>query len=362
MTASTFHSLRGIIVEGPDGGGKSSLVKRLQSELGGGWDSLHLSHKDGDQFKRYYRVYLDADRVLIDRGHFSETVYSHLRGRARPFAPWEQEQLDRMARKEFLTILCLASPSILWRNYLARNDAAARREPGFLLTGGMTQSPMSLDDLHRAHAAFTETVGPYCSTVYQSDRLCSLDHTVGVVLRTVRNTRWPASGAPGPDVILLEGNRSQRSRMANALVGVLARWQVAHVRPWISTPEGGCWRPPMWSRTILDGGPLTQLAEDGSTRADDWMEWYQYIAARGVIVICAAVDDRVGDVVSGDLTRWNLRHDRVNADDLAAVADRVDGILSGAPADVLAGRVARMPATVPPESCDPNARDLQHGS
>jgi hypothetical protein len=339
VTASASLPLRGIIVEGPDGGGKSSLVKRLQAELGGGWDSIHLSHKDGDQFTRYFGVYLEADRVLIDRGHFSETIYSRIRGREQPFAPWEQTRLDRMARDEFLTILCLAPPSILWRNYLARNDAAARREPGFLLTGGTTQTPMTLDDLRRAHAEFTGTVGPYCSAVYHSDRLGSLDHTVGIVLRAIEHTRRPApasasaSRADAADVILLEGDRVQRSRMADALAAALDAWQVARIRPWISAPRS-CWRPPMWSHTILDGGPLTHLVENGSTHdratLDDWMEWYRYIAARGAIVICAAAGDREHDVVSSDLTRWDLQHDRVNADDPVAVADCVDRILSKA--------------------------------
>jgi hypothetical protein len=298
-----------------------------------------MSHKDGDQFKRYFGVYLDADRLLIDRGHFSETVYSRVLGRAQPFAPWEQARLDRMAREDFITILCTASSSLLWRGYLARNDAAARGEPGFLRAGGTTQAPMSFDELRRAQAEFTETVGPYCTAIYQSDRLHSLKHTVSIVRRSVPDTmRW-ATKSPSTttlsDVILLEGERAQRARVADALMAALETWRVVQVRSWASA-TGSFWRPLMWTRTVLDGGPLTRLAEGGLPRRraaiDACSELYRYVAARGVILVCGAGGHQVSDIVSGDLTRWDVAHDRVNADDPAVVADCVNRIRSGTPA------------------------------
>jgi hypothetical protein len=329
------HSLRGIIVEGPDGTGKSSLVKRLQAELGAGWDAVHLGHKNGDQFKRYFGVYLDADRLLVDRGHFSETVYSRVHGRAQPFAPWEQARLDRMARDEFITILCTASTSRLWMGHQARNDAAARREPGYLQSGGTTQTPTSFDDLQRAQAEFTETVGPYCTAVYQSDRLNSLDHTVGVVLRSVPETMRRAPKAPSTgavaDVILLDGERTQRARVADALIVALETWRLVNVQPWAST-TGWFWHPLMWTQTVFDGGPLTRMADDSApyraAPADACAELYRYVAARGMVVVCGAAGHPASDRIAGDLTRWDVAHHRVNADDPAAVAGCVDRVVA----------------------------------
>lgn len=64
-----------IIIEGPDGVGKSTLVEKLKQHYN--IDSIRLSYKDPKDFNFYDRI-LEKTDCIFDRHFLSEIVYSKL--------------------------------------------------------------------------------------------------------------------------------------------------------------------------------------------------------------------------------------------------------------------------------------------
>lgn len=100
--------IRGIIIEGIDCGGKTSLIENIKFYLKdkGGYDVKQLEHKDcNSQFRRYLFEYALSDRVIFDRSHFSELVFGkYLRG-ASPFSVAELKILNLIVKLEFIVVL-----------------------------------------------------------------------------------------------------------------------------------------------------------------------------------------------------------------------------------------------------------------
>lgn len=112
----------GVIVEGADCSGKTTLVKRLKAALStAGWDVHDMGHKPGDQFRRYADAYVRGHNLLLDRGHFSEVVYSRLWRGGSPFAPWERELLDDYVLGRYIVVLCTAPPVVLAARHAGRS-------------------------------------------------------------------------------------------------------------------------------------------------------------------------------------------------------------------------------------------------
>jgi thymidylate kinase len=113
---------KGIIVEGSDCSGKSSLVKRLKTTLSfDGWDVIDLGHKTGDQFNRYMNLYLRSDKVILDRSHFSEIVYGNLWRGGRHFVPWQLDIINEYVLDNFLVVLTYANVELLMQRYHDRD-------------------------------------------------------------------------------------------------------------------------------------------------------------------------------------------------------------------------------------------------
>ena len=316
---------RGIIVEGPDCSGKSSLVRRLKAELSGGWDVMQMGHKDGDQFARYLRVYLDAQRLLLDRSHFSERVYGDLLRGGRHFTAWQRALLDRLAEHEFATVLCTAPAALLWERYKARNAAVARGERAYVQAGGAMQATLSFDDLARAREKFIETVGPHAAAIHETDRMESLEHTVRVVLRQVKTGPAPArpeGAAPAePSVILVEGSGAHRSHVAQALADSLGAWSVARLG---RDPNEMVFARFLAAylradRTVFDGAHLTAAAEAGqlstvtSGEAIQAAQLAQYVSSHGAIFLCAG-SDRSDEAIRRTLEHAQVPYEEVRAD------------------------------------------------
>lgn len=159
--------LRGVIIEGHDGSGKSSFVSHLKAALPGGWDVLQLSHRSGDQFARYANTYAQADRLVLDRAHFSEIVYSELLRGVPAFDERERAELDLMAARHFALVLCTASPERVVARYEMRE---------------FEKRASSVAEVDRIQAKFIERLAPLATTIYESDRVGSLEITLRVVL------------------------------------------------------------------------------------------------------------------------------------------------------------------------------------
>jgi thymidylate kinase len=287
---------RGVILEGPDNSGKSSFIKRLKLAFPGGWDVLQMAHQPGDQFTRYIKVYLEAERLLLDRAHFSERVYGDLFRQSKHFAPWELEILNRIAREEFVTILCTAPADVLVERYAAR---------------AIPQPLTTADDTIAARARFHEVVEPHATLVFDTDFSIGIDAmerklaAAIVQIGTLVDTGRTAAAGDAPracDLIVVEGTAdSGRSDVARLLSASLPGWCVARFDATDRDPCRHLLRQYATAqRTIVDGGYLTYLATSSLTAGENgdgtWRRTLDdYVASRALSIVCERAEP---DIVS----------------------------------------------------------------
>ncbi len=102
-----------IIIEGPDGAGKSYLAKQLAEQL-----NLHIVHfvaptDDSFQFDMYRDFLIDAKNTILDRAWYSDMVYGPIfRGKAEIRADAMRE-LERGAEDTFI-IYCTGPEYAMW--------------------------------------------------------------------------------------------------------------------------------------------------------------------------------------------------------------------------------------------------------
>lgn len=110
---------RQILVEGPDCSGKTTLVERLKNELQ--WDAKSLHHLEGNQFTRYLREYALQERIVFNRGHYSEVAYGKLWRNGNPFSEPEKNILDQLSQQNMIIIFTCPSLEILQQRYQERD-------------------------------------------------------------------------------------------------------------------------------------------------------------------------------------------------------------------------------------------------
>lgn len=96
-----------IIIEGPDGAGKSTLAKSLADRLD--MNILKMT-VNGGQSPREYIQKLECDGVIIDRCWVSEQVYSDLFGRDPRISEDDAEALTDFCRLAGIPIIVLLPP------------------------------------------------------------------------------------------------------------------------------------------------------------------------------------------------------------------------------------------------------------
>ena len=104
--------MKGVIVEGIDCSGKSSLIKVLKYKLKnqGGFDVKELEHVNNiQQYKRYMFEYVTSQRILFDRSHISEVVYGKILRSNNPFSDEELMILNQVVNLDYLVVY--AKPS-----------------------------------------------------------------------------------------------------------------------------------------------------------------------------------------------------------------------------------------------------------
>lgn len=107
-----MNKKRGIIVEGIDCGGKSTLIKNLKFCLKnfGGFDVKELEHKNVDnQYYRYLYEYSISSNILFDRSHISEIVYGSLLRNHIPFTDKEVDILNNVIYSDYILVLAVPS-------------------------------------------------------------------------------------------------------------------------------------------------------------------------------------------------------------------------------------------------------------
>lgn len=96
-----------IIIEGPDGAGKSTLAKSLAGALD--MNILKMT-ANGGQSAREYMQKLACDGVIIDRCWVSEQVYSDLFGREPRIDNDDAEALTKFCGRAGIPIIVLLPP------------------------------------------------------------------------------------------------------------------------------------------------------------------------------------------------------------------------------------------------------------
>ena len=113
-----------IILEGPDGSGKTTLANLLHKQTG--FTLLHRSYdtdKAPDLFNEYAQVLKAGKNCIMDRGWYSELVYGPvMRGSSKISYP-QMYELERLATKYGAIIIhCSAPEATLWKRCLRRGE------------------------------------------------------------------------------------------------------------------------------------------------------------------------------------------------------------------------------------------------
>lgn len=115
-----------IIVEGPDGSGKTTLAEKIAKQTG--YALLHRSQPKSEEEKarmmdEYLQVIKSGKSVVMDRCWYSEMVYGPIMRDATCITYPEMYVLERMlCRKGALIIYCTDKPEVLWKRCQTRGE------------------------------------------------------------------------------------------------------------------------------------------------------------------------------------------------------------------------------------------------
>lgn len=106
-----------IILEGPDGAGKSTMADAIARELG--WNILKMT-ANGSQSEEDYREKLACHRIVIDRCWISEQIYAPVFKRAQRLCDCACERLNQICRERPVQVFVVLPPLAVVDARLAR--------------------------------------------------------------------------------------------------------------------------------------------------------------------------------------------------------------------------------------------------
>lgn len=115
-----------IILEGPEGAGKSTLAKQLSKQTG--FEIVHRSKpKDEEEKKQMLQHYIDAIKqnknMIWDRCWYSEMVYGPIMRDAAFITTQQMYELETLlAKTGALIIYCTDVPHLLWKRATERGE------------------------------------------------------------------------------------------------------------------------------------------------------------------------------------------------------------------------------------------------
>ena len=162
------YMIKRIIVEGPDCSGKSTVVERIKNMLR--WDSKSLHHRKGDQYERYLREYSNNKKIVFDRSHFSEIVYSKLWRGGNPFSFEEENILNEVCKHQTLIIFVCPELKTLEKRYKDREF----------------EQQIKLKELMQSREFFVEIVNGFDVLFYESKNYDELNELLEKVKELVK--------------------------------------------------------------------------------------------------------------------------------------------------------------------------------
>ena len=115
-----------IILEGPDGSGKSMLAQKLAQQTG--YMLMHRSQPKSEEDKarmmdEYKQVIKSGKNVIFDRCWYSEMVYGPVMRDTSVISHTQMFELERMMmRNGAIVIHCTGPLTTLWRRCLTRGE------------------------------------------------------------------------------------------------------------------------------------------------------------------------------------------------------------------------------------------------
>ena len=119
------------IIDGPDGAGKTTLVKKI-IEANPGAITMHFSKPNSDEEAfNYWKVYLEALKksagasvVIFDRSWYSDMVYGPVMRGREEMTKENMETLELAVRAlgGGLILYCTGKPEVLWRRCKQRGE------------------------------------------------------------------------------------------------------------------------------------------------------------------------------------------------------------------------------------------------
>lgn len=115
-----------IILEGPDGGGKSTLAAQLSRQTKypiARYSYPKTAEEKEQMMQMYVQAIKEAKNVIFDRSWYSELVYGPVMRNGHVLSYPQMYALEEMlAKKGAVLIYCTASPEVLWRRCMARGE------------------------------------------------------------------------------------------------------------------------------------------------------------------------------------------------------------------------------------------------
>lgn len=279
--------IKGIIVEGSDCAGKTTLIQSLKVSLShSGWDISILGHREVPQFDRYMKAYTNANKVIFDRGHFSEIVYGDLWRGGNAIGSWEQSFLNSYVFENFLVIFVQAPIKTLKERYSAREHGQTVTE----------------QELELVQARFASLLSHQTVLCYDASSPASLDsfvkkilnvlHTQGLNQQVVKKNSKPAHDKK--TFILLEGtNGSGKSTLSKLLKISMVGWGVKTLDYKSVNPfQRYLYEYSNNSEIIFDRGHFSEIVYGNIFRSDKHFSPLQldllneYVRNRGIVVLC----------------------------------------------------------------------------
>ena len=114
-----------IIIEGPDGSGKTTLANKIKDQTG--YILLHRSHETdagaASLFEEYAQVIKAGKNCIMDRSWYSEMVYGPVMRDGSDISFHQMYELERLlAKNGALVIHCTAPEATLWKRCLKRGE------------------------------------------------------------------------------------------------------------------------------------------------------------------------------------------------------------------------------------------------